>query len=692
MPNLTLTLIDKVNAPVPGAIVRLYGGLDEFGADPGAVASSRGAVTWTRPINGFAGTLWNAWQKFVARDVAGITWEEFRLEAPHHNPALRASEGMLQVGTSYHLPENRVYTDMRGSAPGIVWDRRLAGFGGSAWACWQRFVQGKVVGLTWSAFQEVVATINPTLGQTRGFQVDQTYLLPCNSDQDEYYRASVTPIEGVAEFAGLANGVYRAEIGADGFLRALREFDLTSDRAETVVMAWLPFETERGGDAFVRSHGRDFVLDGRTFRFFGVNLRGLAHYGLSAPVLGGNAEQELSAAKEMGARVVRIFLPHHQVSPEETLGRLKGLLSLVERMDMYLIVALANLYSDVEFRVPGDDAYYTHEPIGESRKLLSIDWFREGYKNAYWNFVKTIVSDPGVRNNPRIMAYNIGNELKAESRGEKNNCGHAELLIIFMHAMARQIKTWDERNHMVTTGMISTRHAHMWGNEDQRKRLYDIPDLDFITNHAYHGDDDPKTSKAQEYEASSQENDSDLVFKLSQPKPVLIEEAGFEYVGERRDRSGWVSEEMRKLLEEQGAAGYMPWGFMSSGDNGDGDDKCGMDRKSHGDDWESLRTIYQNWANLLAASSRPVTIPVSRPSAAQQVFTRVEVNLRAAPGLHAAKVDKLPANTVVALLGDSRRADNLVWWPVRATLAGGRSIEGWVAQLSPTNEVLLAGI
>ena len=692
MPNLTLTIIDKTGAPLPGVVVRLYGGLAEFGTDPRAAASSRGAVTWTRPVSGFGGTLWNAWQKFVASDVAGITWEEFRLEAPQHNPDLRATEGLLQVDATYHLPENRVYADMAGSAPGIVWDRPLAGFGGSDWACWQRFVQGKVVGLSWPAFEEAVAAVNPDLGRTRGFQADRTYLLPRNSGQEEYYRAAFTPVEGVVEFAGLAPGVYRAEIGADGFLRAVREFELTVDYAETVTLIWLSFEAERGEEAFIRPSGRDFALNGRTFRFFGVNLRGLAHYGLSAPVVGANAEQELAAAREMGARVVRIFLPHCQVSPEDTLDRLKGLLKLIDRMDMYLIVALANLYGDVEFRVPGDDAYYTHEPIGESRKLLSIDWFREGYKNAYWNFVKTIVSDQEVRTNPRIMAYNIGNELKAESRGEKYNLGHADLLITFMHAMARQIKTWDGRNHMVTTGMISTRHAHMWGNEQQRKDLYNHPDLDFITNHAYHGDDDDNTSKEQEYAASSRENDGDLVFKLRQPKPVLIEEAGFEYIGDRRDRSKWVSDEMDKLLNEQGAAGYMPWGFMSSGNNGDGDEKCGMDRRFHGDDWESLKAIYQNWANHFAATSRPASAPIARPSDAQQVYARVEVNLRAEPGLQAARVDKLPAGTIVALQGDSRRADNLVWWPVRATLAGGRAVAGWVAQLSPANDILLAGI
>ena len=140
------------------------------------------------------------------------------------------------------------------------------------------------------------------------------------------------------------------------------------------------------------------------------------------------------------------------------------------------------------------------------------------------------------------------------------------------------------------------------GNDDQRRRLYDIPDLDFITNHAYHGDEDDKTTKEQEYKASSRENDNDLVTKLSRPKPVLIEEAGFEYVGDRKDRSEWVGDEMNKLLGEQGAAGYMPWGFMSGGNNGDGDEKCGMDRRFHGNDWDGLKKIL---SRLGQCSGRP---------------------------------------------------------------------------------------
>ena len=175
---------DPRHHPVNGAFVRLVGGADTLGADPRAVANSRGAVTWTRPLSGYAGNLWNCWQKHVAPDVAGITWEEFRAEAAQHNPALRASDGVFEPQRTYFLPENRTYADTRSAMPTIVWDRTLTGFSGDRWACWQQYVQGKVVNLDWEAFRTAVLGENPALAAAGGqFQADKPYLLPRNEGQ-----------------------------------------------------------------------------------------------------------------------------------------------------------------------------------------------------------------------------------------------------------------------------------------------------------------------------------------------------------------------------------------------------------------------------------------------------------------------------------------------------------------------------
>ena len=479
--------------PVGGALIRLIGDVDTLGADPHAAANSRGAVTWTRRLTGYGGGLWNCWQKYVTPTVAGITWEEFRREAAQYNPALRDTDNRMLADEVYYLPENRVYADTRDSMPAILWDRLLSGFTGDLWACWRQFIQSKVVGLEWTAFRSQMVTHNPglTAADTR-LQDDRTYVLPRNAGQEEYLRVAFSAVDGRFTFDHLRPGVYRIEISAPGYRQLVQTIRPDGDTSLVFTLEPIGIETERG-DPFVRAIDQHFAVEGRKFRFIGVNLRGLAHYGLSNPVRGASAVDQLQAARAMGARVARIFLPHSQVSAADTRLRLINLLKLMEERfaDMYLIVALANLYSDVEFRVPGDDPFYTYEPAGGGRKLLNIDWFREGYKANYLPFVRTILQDELIRNSPRILAYNIGNELKAEARDGDHNVGHPALLVDFMHTVARQMRQWDGGRHLISTGMISTRHAHMQGYDNLRVQLYGLRELDFITNHAYHGDDDP---------------------------------------------------------------------------------------------------------------------------------------------------------------------------------------------------------
>lgn len=701
-PTITIRVVDQDGAPVPGAAVRLVGDAATLGGDPRAVANRRGLVTWTRRVSGYAGSLWNAWQRYVARDVAGITWEEFRLEAPQYNPSLTGDVEQLQAGTTYYLPENRVHADTRGSLPAVVWDRELNGFSGSLWHCWQQHVQGKVVGLRWTQFKTAMLAHNPGLAGSQGrLQAGGTYVLPRNDGPEEYVRVAFSQYDGRAVFAELQPGMYRVEVAAANYQPVQQMVVLDGVTTPTITLA--PSSTLLNqlagglgvlGSDFVSTAGQHFALNGRKFRFIGVNLRGLAHYGLSDPVRGASAADQLQAARDMGARVVRIFLPHFQVSVEETRSRLIGLLKLLEERfsDMYLIVALANLYGDVEFRIPGDKqdnggGFYTHRPIGDNKDLLSVDWFREGYKVNYLPFVRTIVQDEFIRNSPRIMAYNIGNELKAESRGEAFNIGHPDLLVDFMHTMARQLRQLDGGRHLITTGMISTRHVHMAGNTALRLRLYGIPELDFITNHSYHGDDRPETNLDQENEAPSPEDDGDLVGPLG--KPLLIEEAGFKPTENRRDRSDWVARELQLLLEQKQAGGYMPWGFMKGFNNGDGDEELGLDDAFHGHDWQPLNSLLNARARTLADDAAEIKPPSGEFTAGQVVFTRNATNLRREPGLNAAIELELPDRTRVTVTGPARPRDGLAWWPVRATLAAGPK-DGWIAHPAPSGAAKLS--
>jgi hypothetical protein len=672
---LRIRLIDGAGLPVQGATVRLIGDLAHLGDDRRAVANSRGAVTWTRPLTGYSGSLWNCWQRFVSHQVAGITWDEFRREAAQYNPSLRETDDLMVAHERYFVPENRVYADMRGNKPGIVWDRELVSYDGDLWKVWRERVQGKVLGLTWEAFRMEFGRING------GPSAGDTVRLPRNEGQEEYTRVAYSGLAGYALFEELAPGAYRLEIAAEGYEPCAQE--LVAPQADEVIIRLEELVVVVAkGDTFVRRAGRDFAIDGRRFRFMGVNLRGLVHYGLNDPVRFADARQQLKAAREMGARVVRVFAPHVDISAEDTINRIRGLLGLMqaEFPDMYLVVALSNLYSDVAFRVPGDANWgpgnvYTLQPGGSGAHILGLDWFAGGYKNAYLPFAQKLVG--ALRDEPQIMAYNVGNELKADTA--------PELLVNFIHDAAAKIRQWDGGNHLITTGMISTRHAWMGGNDGLRVRLYSSPNLDFITNHSYHGDDDPNTNREWENDAPSREDDSDLAFRLG--KPLVIEEAGF--VG-HEDRSGWYEKELRTLLDEKKAAGYMLWGFMVGQDNGDGDVELGVDHMWHNADWGRLNDLFRARAAALAADNGEVAAPkpVVRLGAGQKVFTQTSVNMRKTSGLSGEVVKLLPPRTPGEITGSSVVTDGLTWWPVRMTVAG-TTLTGYIAQANKSGTVLL---
>ncbi len=674
--TMTIKLDGRVvsdGQPVPGAMVRLVGGEEALGADPQAVANSRSAVTWTRAISGFSGSLWNCWQKFVAREVSGISWAEFRVEAGRYDPALPETDYRLDAGRTYFLPENSPpRIDMRSTSLDVVWDRTLTGFAGNRWACWQQYVRGKVVGLSWEQFREALVLQNPSLTAHGGqFQVDQQYRLPRNSGQTEYVRIEVSNSTGQFAFDALRPNRYRLEVTAEGYERLVQPIEVDVDRSIEVPLAPFVVVVDRGD--FVRPSGRQFSIGGQSFAFIGVNLRGLVHYGQSQMPLA-DAKGQLGVARDMGVRVVRVFLPHSEVSFDETKNRLGKLIEMMKAKfrDMYLIVALTNLYGDVPFHVPGDDdktAYTFRQADWPSQwpHILNVEWFRETYKLRYQPFAEMIADF--FRNEPTIMAYDIGNELKAHEA--------PDLFIEFNHAMARRIKELAPRQ-LVTTGMISTRHAHMAGSEDQRRRLYALPQLDFITVHAYHdlGNDKP-----------SPNDDSDLSRYLN--KPYVVEEAGF-MADIHLDRAPLVRQEMDQLFG-LGASGYMPWGFMAGHDNNDGDHGLGMDTRWHSD-WDSLFRAYRERADHLKDTSVEVTAPTTAFSAGMQVFTCTVVNLRRSAGLAGSMVCPLPGRTRLVVTGASVQHDDLTWWPVNATLADGSTAQGWAAQTAPTGEVLLSNI
>jgi hypothetical protein len=143
--------------------------------------------------------------------------------------------------------------------------------------------------------------------------------------------------------------------------------------------------------------------------------------------------------------------------------------------------------------------------------------------------------------------------------------------------------------------MVSTRQAWMKGREDLRKDLYGSPHINFVTIHAYNGNDDPEAI----------EDDSDLAREFE--KPYIIEEAGFD-CRKYSDRPEKTRTDLADWFRK-GASSYMPWGFVATpGDNNDGDEFVGLTGPLISD-WNELYLLYKQCGHLLLTStpSQPVS-------------------------------------------------------------------------------------
>jgi hypothetical protein len=333
----------------------------------------------------------------------------------------------------------------------------------------------------------------------------------------------------------------------------------------------------------VTAVGTEFARDGRAFRFIGVNLRGLVHYGGGDGALPyttlGHIDENLAGARDMGCRVVRVFAANGNISHADAVGRLGYALDKADEYNLKLIIALTDFYP-TPFHPQGDDGYYTLNPWGWT--VLNHDWFAGGYQNNYLPYVTLAVT--AYKNHPAVFSWQLGNEIADQVSADTHDA--------FVHAMAANIKAIDP-DHMASIGMLSL--SHIPGYTTQRGvNLFSDPNLDFLTAHSYNGET----------------RDIDLAVRSAVVKPIIISEAGCDAgVG---DRVAFMSGQVDTFVHAQAARGFMHWGYQAQAwDIGDGDNVYGFDRYAH-PDYYAMYAMYQGHANVLNAYDEPVE-PVEPP-------------------------------------------------------------------------------
>jgi hypothetical protein len=552
-------ITDDAGNPLAQALVRFIGSLETLGGMPGAVVSARTAVVWTQEVTGFAGHRWNAYRRFVAGRVAAIPFADFKQQVVEHNPSLLEDKYVFKTEGHYIMPQNDPATLE------ISWDRTLTGFDGNRWQCWNNFVAGKVIGMTWSSFKLAVVEQNhPLLAEDNYiFRADHKYKLPHHRNFTEYEVATVTSSSGRYVMPDLPAGEYRVEVMVAGRLRSVETLTVTADTRHDIVVVLPALLAAAPPLSFVYRSQGEFRLNNQGFgRFAGVNLPHFLHYGdksvlqFSQPT---DQREMLKKAQQVKARVIRTFLAHHKVSTQAVIDRLRTALGLMNELDMYLLPVFIDLYSNSGAYPDTTDFskdYRDFQDGSGNRVRLSDAFFRDRYKGSYLGFVKAVVQE--FAQHPRILAWEIGNETKCEifvSPGKAQ--GDPDQFVAFNLDVARKIKEWDGGRHMVTTGMLCSRHAHMEPRPDLVRKLYGDEDgpIDFITVHAY-----------------EQGADVDATWAVQFKRPVLVEEAGIaSNLDNFKDR---LNGDLKRWFDDanfalpggqsrprQHAAGYMLWRF-----------------------------------------------------------------------------------------------------------------------------------
>ncbi|MFN8445625.1 MAG: M12 family metallopeptidase [Caldilineaceae bacterium] len=563
---------------VTGATVRLIGQIEALGSRRQAVLSlPTPSIVWDRTLQGLEGDRWRCYQKYVAQEVAGLSYVTFKEQVLLHNPALAQSNHEFLSAQSYLLPRNTVQN------ADIQWNRSISGFAGSRWHCWQKFVAGRVLGLSWSDFEQHVTSHNPDLIADQGaFLAHKRYQLPQNPAYPQAEMVELADEDGRFAFEDLPAGSYRLLVNAPGYetlehtIDALREPEIDLPLVLRIRSDFPAAQSTTPPPVSVRE-GRFFQGSQPFARFAGVNLPLLLHLGDPNITRTDDLSlgEYLDKTKALGATVVRLFVPHHTLSNQEMAQRLKRVLPEFAARNLYLIPVLIDLYSNSGAYPKVMEEYLVNFRDHDPSRRLGPGFFREGYKtDAYRAYLKSIIEAVPPAFGHTILAWEIGNELKMEHPGDnppETKNGDPTQFVNFNREMANMIKEIDHSRHLVTTGMISTQHVYLKGQAELIRKLYDHSAIDFITVHVYYGENAGPIGQA----LPNNEPDSDAVLAHILGKPILVEEAGIDKSNDEftkrwnTDLDRWFKQPNWQGQARQPAVGYMIWrppfGKMGSG-------------------------------------------------------------------------------------------------------------------------------
>jgi hypothetical protein len=336
-----------------------------------------------------------------------------------------------------------------------------------------------------------------------------------------------------------------------------------------------------------------FLLDGRSFRFIGANLRELAFYGQPLDKVKHtrihHIQQQFDGLKAIGMRIVRLHACHKDVPVGQAISLIKATLNTLHDNNALAILVLNDSVGHSDFYIPGDQHFHEHNhPVGHLDKYAYFH--DEGYHLHYLPYVSQLV--PALKRHPAIFAWELGNEYAIHPQPATHEDGEA--FYRFVKTASEYIHQLDPC-HLITTGLMNTNQVKP-ENACQREyahQLYSLTSIDFATVHFYQDAQSLPNGLWQEEEAALV--DIQAVQELG--KPLIVEEVG----ASGNDPASALDRKIKRWID-LGANGFLQWGYSAPlQDIGVGDHYFGMDRyaSTHGHCYDDLAQMYQKWARTL---------------------------------------------------------------------------------------------
>ena len=237
----------------------------------------------------------------------------------------------------------------------------------------------------------------------------------------------------------------------------------------------MPALATAAGSPFVKRAGTKLVLQGKPYRFTGLNIynansRGSCWYAMaSGPTLG----QSLTAiGPRKEAFRAWFFQSQATTGGQRDWRAFDHTLSVARSHGVKVVATLANQWGDCEAGGYKTDSWYT-----------------SGYKQldpggiaSYRKWVSQVVTR--YRNNPTILAWQLINEAEVKPSRDAPGCSAnpAAILKSFAADVSGLIKSID-RNHLVSLGTIGGGHC---GTQSTLYRnVHNIPAIDLCEYHDY---------------------------------------------------------------------------------------------------------------------------------------------------------------------------------------------------------------